>query len=123
MLRRSETAEEPDVFADRECLSGLGEGRRLTLVGAVGALFIAVVAAVVVSIAGPVLWDAAAAVALELHAGTGVTAACFIAVVSTVIIYTQTQSIDTAVELILYTPSVYLQQTLGLSKKKFSSLY
>lgn len=61
----------------------------LTLVGAVGALLVAVVAAVVVPVAGPVLWDAAAAVALELHARTGVTAACLVAVVSTVVIYTE----------------------------------
>lgn len=69
-----------------------GEGRTLTLVCAVGALLIAVVAAVVVSVAGPVLGDAAATVALELHARTGVTAACFIAVVSTVIICTDQTS-------------------------------
>lgn len=64
----------------------------LTLVGAVGALLVAVVAAVVVSVTGPVLWDAAAAVALELHAGTRVTAACFIAVVSTVVVCARTQT-------------------------------
>lgn len=75
----------------------------LTLVGAVGALLVTVVAAVVVSVTGPVLWDAAAAVALELHARTGVTAACFIAVVSTVIIYTHTR-MWSEVKLFFYAP-------------------
>lgn len=40
----------------------------LTLVGAVCVGLIAVVAAVVVPVAGPVIWDAAAAVTLKLSA-------------------------------------------------------
>lgn len=67
---------------------------RLTLVGAVGALLVTVVAAVVVSVTGPVLWDAAAAVAFELHAGARVTAARFITVISTIVIYTQTGTVN-----------------------------
>lgn len=47
---------------------------------------ITVVPAVVVSVASPVIWDAAAAVAFKLSAGAGVTAARFIAVVPAVII-------------------------------------
>lgn len=103
MFRHNESAGEPDVSADRENV--LEEGM-LTLVGAVGALLVAVVAAVVVAVTGPVLWDAAATVALELHARTGVTAACFVAVVPTVIIYTQTwtSSICAADTLTFYPP-------------------
>lgn len=59
---------------------------RLTLVGAVGVRLVAVVATVVVAIAGPVLGDAAAAVALELDAGAGVAAASLVAVVAAVVV-------------------------------------
>lgn len=47
---------------------------------------VAVVAAVVVPVAGPVFWDAAAAVALELDAGAGVAAAGLVAVVAAVVV-------------------------------------
>ena len=57
-----------------------------TLVGAVGVRLVAVVAAVVVSVTGPVLGDAAAAVALELNAGAGVAAARLVAVVPAVVV-------------------------------------
>ena len=56
-----------------------------TLVGAVGVCLVAVVPAVVVPVAGPVLGDAAPAVALELGARAGVAAARLIAVVPTVV--------------------------------------
>lgn len=58
-----------------------------TLVGAVGVCLVAVVPAVVVPVAGPVLGDAAPAVALELGARAGVAAARLIAVVPTVIVW------------------------------------
>ena len=58
-----------------------------TLVGAVGVCLVAVVPAVVVPVAGPVLRDAAPAVALELGARAGVAAARLIAVVPTVIVW------------------------------------
>jgi len=48
---------------------------------------IAVVATVVVAVTRPVIWDAAAAVTLELSAGTGVAATGFIAVVPAVVIW------------------------------------
>lgn len=56
------------------------------MIGAVGMGLVAVVATVIVSVAGPVIWDAAAAVTLELSAGAGVTAACFVTVVPAVVI-------------------------------------
>lgn len=49
---------------------------------------VTVVSTVVVAVAGPVFWDAAAAVTFELDAGTRVAAACFVAAVSTVIVCT-----------------------------------
>lgn len=58
-----------------------------TLVGAVGVGLVAVVPAVVVPVAGPVLRDAAPAVALELGAGAGVAAAGLVTVVPTVIVW------------------------------------
>ena len=58
-----------------------------TLVGAVGVRLIAVVPTVVVPVAGPVLWDAAPAVALELGAGAGVAAAGLVAVVTAVVVW------------------------------------
>ena len=58
-----------------------------TLVGAVGVCLIAVVPAVVVPIAGPVLGDAAPTVALELGARAGVAAAGLVTVVPTVIVW------------------------------------
>lgn len=61
----------------------------LTLVGAVCMGLITVVPTVVVAVAGPILRDAATAVAFELHAGAGMAAAGFIAVVSTVVVCTQ----------------------------------
>lgn len=48
---------------------------------------IAVVPAVVVPVAGPVVGDAAAAVTLELSARAGVTAARFVTVVAAVIVW------------------------------------
>ena len=61
--------------------------RAPTLVGAVGVRLVAVVPAVVVAVAGPVLRDAAPAVALELGAGAGVAAARLVTVVPTVIVW------------------------------------
>lgn len=91
MFQHRETAEEPDVCGLGNMLEEEEEEEgTLTLVGAVGALLVTVVAAVVVAVTGPVLGDAAAAVALELHARAGVTAAGFVAVVSAVIICTRT---------------------------------
>lgn len=58
----------------------------LTLVGAVGVSLVAVVPAVIVAVAGPVFWDAAATVAFKLDAGAGMAAAGFIAVVATVVV-------------------------------------
>ena len=60
--------------------------RTLTLIGAVGVRLVAVVSAVVVSVTGPVVRDAAAAVALELSAGTGVAAARLVTVVPAVVV-------------------------------------
>lgn len=57
-----------------------------TLVGAVGVCLITVVPAVIVPIAGPVLRDAASAVAFELGARTRVAAAGLVTVVPTVIV-------------------------------------
>lgn len=51
-----------------------------------GGVLIAVVPAVVVAITGPVVWDAAAAGALELGVGTGTGAAHFIAAIPTIVI-------------------------------------
>lgn len=48
---------------------------------------IAVVPTVIIPIAGPVVWDAAAAITLKLSTWAGVTTACFITVVTTVIIW------------------------------------
>lgn len=61
-------------------------GEKLTLIGAVCVGLVAVVPTVVISIAGPVIWDAASAVTLELSDGAGVTAACLVAVVPAVVI-------------------------------------
>ena len=58
----------------------------LTLVGAVSVRLVAVVPAVIISVTGPVIWDAAAAVTLELSAGAGVTTARLVAVVPAVVI-------------------------------------
>lgn len=58
----------------------------LTLIGAVCVGLVAVVPAVIIPVTGPVIWDAAAAVTLELSAGAGVTAACLIAVIPAVVI-------------------------------------
>lgn len=58
-----------------------------TLVGAVGMRLITIISAVIVPIAGPVLGDAAPAVALELGARAGVAAAGFVTVVPTVIVW------------------------------------
>lgn len=60
--------------------------RTLTLIGAIGVGLIAVVPTVIIPIAGPVIRYASATVTLELSAGAGVTTACFIAVIPTVII-------------------------------------
>lgn len=108
-----------DVFADWELEE---EESALTLVGAVGALLVAVVAAVVVAVAGPVLGDAAAAVALELHAGTGVTAPGFIAVVSTVIICTQAWTQSPISNVIKIRSLFIINQCLAMSCAGFSSL-
>lgn len=56
------------------------------LIGAVCMGLVTVVTAVIVSITGPVIWDAAAAVTLELSAGAGVTTTCLVTVVPAVII-------------------------------------
>lgn len=56
------------------------------MVGAVRMRLIAVVSAVIVSITGPVLGNAATTVALELRARAGVAAARLIAVVATVVV-------------------------------------
>lgn len=61
--------------------------RRLTLVGAVGVGLVAEVPTVIVPVAGPVLGDAPSAVALELGAGAGVTAAGLVAVIPTVVVW------------------------------------
>lgn len=58
------------------------------MVGTVGMSLVTVVSTVIVAVAGPVFWDAAAAVTFELDAGTRVAAACFVAAVSTVIVCT-----------------------------------
>lgn len=59
----------------------------LTLVGTVCVCLVTVVSTVVVSITRPVLWDTPATVAFELGTGAGVTAASFIAVVPTVVVW------------------------------------
>lgn len=59
----------------------------LTLVGTVCVCLVTVVPTIVVPITRPVLGDASAAVALELGTGAGMTAAGFIAVVPTVIVW------------------------------------
>lgn len=61
--------------------------RWLTLVGAVGVGLVAEVPTVIVPVAGPVLGDAPSAVALELGAGAGVTAAGLVAVIPTVVVW------------------------------------
>lgn len=58
-----------------------------TLIGAVGVGLVAVVPAVIVPVAGPVLWDAAPAVAFKLGAGARVAAACLVTIVPTVIVW------------------------------------
>lgn len=60
--------------------------KTLTLIGAVCVGLVAVVPAVVITVAGPVIWDAAAAVTLELSTRAGVTTACLVAVVPAVVI-------------------------------------
>lgn len=62
------------------------EAAAFTVIGAVGVVLIAVVAAVVVSVTLPVVGDAAAAVALELRAGTRVAAPRLVTVIATVVI-------------------------------------
>lgn len=57
-----------------------------TVAGAVGVVFVAVVATVIVSVAFPVVGDAAAAVAFKLRAGAGVSTADLVTVITTVII-------------------------------------
>lgn len=57
-----------------------------TLVGTVGMSLITVVPTVVVTVTGPVFWDAAATVAFKLDTGTRVAAAGFITVVATVVV-------------------------------------
>lgn len=57
-----------------------------TLVGTVGMSLITVVSTVIVTVTGPVFWDAAATVAFKLDTGTRVAAAGFIAVVATVVV-------------------------------------
>lgn len=47
---------------------------------------IAVVSTVIIPIALPVVWDTATTVAFKLSARAGVTTACFVAVVTTVVI-------------------------------------
>lgn len=59
----------------------------LTLVGTVGMRLVAVIPAVIVPVTGPVLRDAAPAVALELGAGAGVAAAGLVTVVPTVVVW------------------------------------
>lgn len=63
----------------------------ITVVAAVGVGLVAEVVAVVVSVAGPVIGDTAAAVAFKLCGGAGVRAARFIAVITAIIIYNTTQ--------------------------------
>lgn len=58
-----------------------------TRVSAVCMGLVAVVPTVVIAITFPVIWDAAAAVTLELSAGAGVPASSFIAVVPAVVIW------------------------------------
>lgn len=60
--------------------------KTLTLIGAVCMRLVTVVPTVIISVTGPVIWDAAAAVALELSTGAGVTTACLVAVIPAVII-------------------------------------
>ena len=57
-----------------------------TLVSTVGVSLVTVVSTVIVAVAGPVFWDAATAVTLELDAGAGMAAACFVTVISTVVV-------------------------------------
>lgn len=59
----------------------------LTLVGTVCVCLVTVVPTIVVPVTRPVLGDASAAVALELSTGAGMTAAGFVAVVPTVIVW------------------------------------
>lgn len=56
------------------------------LIGAVCVGLVAVVPTVIISVTGPVIWYAAAAVTLELSTGARVTTACLITVVPAVII-------------------------------------
>lgn len=58
----------------------------LTLVGTVGVSLIAVVPTVIVTITGPVFWDATAAVAFKLDTRAGMAAARLITVVPTVVV-------------------------------------
>lgn len=58
----------------------------LTLVGAVGVSLVTVISTVVVAVAGPVLRDAAAAVAFKLDTRARMAAAGFVAVVAAVVV-------------------------------------
>lgn len=60
----------------------------LTLVGTVGMSLVAVISTVIVTVTGPVFWDAAAAVTFELDIGAGMAAARLITVISTVVVCT-----------------------------------
>lgn len=59
---------------------------QLTLVGTVGVGLVAVIPTVVVPVAGPVLWDAATAVAFKLDTRARMAAAGFIAVIAAVVV-------------------------------------
>lgn len=63
----------------------------ITVIAAVGVGLVAEVVAVVVSVAGPVIGDAASTVAFKLRAGAGVRAARFITVITAIVIYNTTQ--------------------------------
>lgn len=67
--------------------SPLSGPRVLTLVSTVGMRLITVVTTVIVPITGPVLRDAAPAVALKLGAGAGVAATSLVTVVPTIIVW------------------------------------
>lgn len=65
-----------------------------TLVGTVGMSLIAVVSTVIVAVTGPVFWDAATTVTFELDAGARVAAACFVTVITTVVVCSRTDTQD-----------------------------
>lgn len=58
----------------------------LTPVGTVSMSLVTIVSTVIVPITGPVFWDAAPTVTFKLDTGTGMAAACFIAVIPTVVV-------------------------------------